>query len=319
MLKRHQPTLLAVLLPAVISASLILPKALGRPVGFVRATQEETIRVRTNLIPVAATVVDGQGRTVDDLRLEDFELRVDGERKQISQLVRSETPVRMAVLFDNSGSLNKNRRFARKAAVEFLQSVLRPKDLAALYAVSSDVELSQPLTNDIAQLVRAVGKIGWPSGGTALLDGINQAAAYLRPRQGRRVIVIISDGADTRSVTPFNDALRAVQAANCQVYAVRTGHSDLPILRDPTGEHRLRELTAQTGGTLFSPTGPADLEAAFRSIAADLAAQYVVSYYAPEDENEQARFHPIELRVPTKPEARIRFRKGYYTAGKMDN
>lgn len=183
MLKRHQPTLLAVLLPAVISASLILPEALGRPVGLVRATQEETIRVRTNLIPVAATVVDGQGRTVDDLRLEDFELRVDGERKQISQLVRSETPVRMAVLFDNSGSLNKNRRFARKAAVEFLQSVLRPKDLAALYAVSSDVELSQPLTNDIAQLVRAVGKIGWPSGGRPCSMGsIRRRRTFARGR-----------------------------------------------------------------------------------------------------------------------------------------
>ncbi|MDQ3686658.1 MAG: VWA domain-containing protein [Acidobacteriota bacterium] len=316
MIKRHWHSRLTTPLLVAVVASLILPEALARRVDFVRSNQEETIRVHTNLIPVAATVVDGQGRAVDDLKSEDFELRVDGERKEIRQIVRSETPVKMAVLFDNSGSLNKNRHFARKAAIGFLRSVLRPKDLAALYAVSSDLELSQPLTNNIDQIMRAVGKMGWPSGGTVLLDGVNHAAAYLRPQQGRRVIVIISDGADTRSVTPFNDTLRAVQAANCQVYAVRTGHSDNANARDLTGEHRLRELTTQTGGTMFSPTGPADLEAAFASIAADLAAQYIVSYYAPEDDEERGRFHPIELRVPMKPEARVRFRKGYYTPGK---
>lgn len=306
--------LLNIFLSGAVLLALGTFEALAQSVEPPSSTEEETIRVSANLIPVTASVVDARGGVVGDLKLEDFELLVDGEKRAISAITRSETPVRMVFLFDNSGSLNASRHFERKAAVKFFRAVLRPKDLAALYAVSTDSELVQPLTADINQLVRGIEKkLGWPSGGTALLDGINSAARYLRPQQGRRVIVIISDGTDTLSKTPFNDTLRAVQDANCQVYAVRTGHSDNANFRNLTGEHRLRELTAQTGGAMYTPGGPADLDVAFASIAADFASQYVLSYYAPENEDGREPFHPIELRVTAKPEARVRARKGYYS------
>ncbi|HVG38410.1 MAG TPA: VWA domain-containing protein [Pyrinomonadaceae bacterium] len=309
MLKKHQFALFSsLLLLGFVIFSLTVPAVSAQQ-------DEDTIRVNSNLIPVAATVVDARGGALADLKLEDFELLIDGEKRPISAITRSETPVRMAVLYDNSGSLNKNRHFERSAAATFFRSVLRAKDSATLYAVSTDTELIQPLTGDVELLVRAIKKMGWPSGGTALYDGVNHAAEYLRAHPGRRVIVIISDGADTRSTTPFNDTLRAVQSANCQVYVVRTGHSDHANNRDLTGERRLEALTAQTGGSVYAPSGPADLEAAFASIAADLAAQYILSYYAAEDEGGKTRFHPIELRVPAQPEARIRVRKGYYSPG----
>lgn len=96
---------------------------------------------------------------------------------------------------------------------------------------------------------------------------------------------------------------------------MRTGHSDNANSRDLTGERRLQALTTQTGGALYSPISPADLGAAFTSIAADLAAQYVLSYYTAEEEDGKARYHPIELHISAKPEAGVRVRTGYYSPG----
>lgn len=127
--------LISFLLSASVVLSPILPVVFAEHVNSSQSTQQEkeTIRVHSNLIPVAASVVDAQGGALADLKLEDFELRIDGEKKNISSMTRSETPVKLAVLFDNSGSLNANRHFERDAAARFFRSVLRPKDAAALY------------------------------------------------------------------------------------------------------------------------------------------------------------------------------------------
>ena len=128
------------------------------------------------------------------------------------------------------------------------------------------------------------------------------------------MIVIVSDGTDTVSNLDFETALRRAQATDCQIYAVRTGHSDNANLRDLAGEWRLQELTAQTGGTVYVPKGVADLDAAFAQIAADLAQQYVLSCYASDDQPD-GRFRTISLRVLTRPGARVRARRGYYARG----
>src|SRR5262249_55037663 len=134
-----------------------------------------------------------------NLRLEDFELDVDGQPKPISDISRSETPVRMAMLFDNSGSLNPSREFEKRAAIRFFRNVMRPLDQAAIYSVATDVELSQPMTNDVSQLERTIVSFAKPEGATSLYDAIFLALTYLKPFQGRRVIVILSDGRDTTS------------------------------------------------------------------------------------------------------------------------
>src|SRR5437899_3013751 len=85
----------------------------------------EVVRVTSNLVPVPTTVLDNRGIAVTNLKLEDFELRVDGQVNTISDISRSETPVRMAMLFDNSGSLSASREFEKRAAIRFFQNVRR--------------------------------------------------------------------------------------------------------------------------------------------------------------------------------------------------
>jgi Ca-activated chloride channel family protein len=281
---------------------------------------EDVVRITSNLVTVPASVVDAQGRAVVDLKLEDFELRVDGQPRPISDLNRSEVPVTLALLFDNSSSLTSAREFEKQAAVKFFRSVIRPIDRAAVYSVATEVNLVQPLTNSVPALVQTVEHFGKPEGATKLLDAIADAATYLRPYPGRKVIVIVSDGEDTLSDLDFDTTLRRVLSADCQVYAVQTKQIEYAMLTGTAGnaniralaaERRLQDLTAHTGGSIYTPVQTADLDAAFAQISADLAQQYILSYY-PTDDNSDGRFRIISLRVSTRPNMRVRARRGYY-------
>lgn len=273
--------------------------------------EDEVVRVGANLVPLPAFVIDAQGRVINDLELKDFELVVDGAARPLGELTRAESPANVVLLFDNSGSLNAARAFQKAAAARFFQTALRPVDRAAVYSISSVPELAHPLTNNFRALVRAVESFGRPLGATALFDTVAEAAGYLRETQGRRVIIVVSDGTDTSSDLDFDITLARLLAAHCQVYAVRVGHSDNPNLRDLAGERRLQEFAAQTGGAVYAPHTRADYEAAFEQIAADLRQQYVLSFYPPA-ELRDGRFHAFELRVTTRPHLRVRTRKGFY-------
>jgi Ca-activated chloride channel family protein len=271
----------------------------------------EVVRISSNLVPLPASVVDAQGRAIADLKSEDFELRVDGVVKPIGDLSRSETPVSIALLFDNSSSLNATREFERQAGVRFLKAVVRPVDRAAVYSISTEPWLAQPLTNDVRALVRTVENFGKAEGATALFDTVASAADYLKPQKTRKVILIVSDGTDTISDLDFDTTMARLLADDCQVYAVQTGNSDSANLRDLAGERRLQEFAAQTGGAVYVPRTNAELAEAFRQIASDLSQQYVLSYY-PTGEPRDGRFRTFTLQVKTRPNLRVRTRKGYY-------
>ena len=273
---------------------------------------DEVLRVSSNLVPVPTTVVDSRGAAITTLTLEDFELRVDGQIHAITEINRSETPVRMAMLFDNSGSLSASREFEKHAAERFFDNVMRPIDQAAIYSISTDVLLTQPMTADVRLLRRTIESFGKAEGSTSLYDGVFAALVYLRPFSGRRVIVIVSDGRDTTSRPDhdFDATLQRLFGDECQIYIVQTGLYDNANVRDLAAERRMEEFAAQTGGAVYIPKSVDDLDVAFAQIAADLAQQYVLSYYPPEDKRD-GRYHNLAVRVKEKPNLRIRARKGF--------
>ena len=273
----------------------------------------DVVRVSSNLVPVPVTAVDSRGIALTNLKLEDFELRIDGQPNLISDISRSETPVRMAMLFDNSESLSQSRDFEKRAAVRFFQNVMRPADQAAIYSVSTYVELAQPMTNDVTRLQQTIESFGKPEGATSLHDAIFDALVYLRPYAGRRVLVIVSDGQDTTSRLPehdFDNTLQRLLSDDCQVYVVQTGTYDNANVRDLTAERRMQQFSSQTGGAAYIPKSVSELDDAFAQISADLAQQYILSYY-PSADKRDGRFHIIAVKVKTQPNARVRARKGF--------
>ncbi|MBC7933284.1 MAG: VWA domain-containing protein [Rubrivivax sp.] len=279
--------------------------------GVQEVGDDEVVSITSSLVPLPASVVDARGRAVSDLRVEDFELRVDGEVKPIGELTHTETPVSIALLFDNSSSQNATREFERQAGVRFLKSVVRSVDRAAVYSISTAPELAHPFTSDVRALVRTIENFGKAEGATAFFDTVAVAADYLKPERARKVIVIISDGTDTVSDLDFDTTMARVIANDCQVYAIQTGNSDSPNLHDLAGARRMQEFAAQTGGAVYVPRNNAELSDAFKQIAADLAQQYVISYY-PAGQPRDGRFRSFTLNVKTRPNLRVRTRKGYY-------
>lgn len=273
----------------------------------------DVVRISSNLVPIPASVIDKSGNAVMNLKLEDFELHVDGQLRSLTELSRSETSVRLAMLFDNSGSLDAAREFEKQAAIRFFRKVMRTKDEAAIYSIETDSYLAQPLTTDVVRLEHTIAMFGKPEGGTSLFDAIVTASNYLRPYSGRRVLVIVSDGIETTSRnTDFDLVVQRVLADDCQVYVVQTGLYDGANLRALAAERRMEQLTSQTGGAVYLPKTTSQLDIAFDQIAADLAHQYVLSYY-PNADSRDGRLHLLDLRIKTRNDVRVRSRRGYYS------
>lgn len=288
----------------------------SRPKANDEVDDNDVVRITSNLVPIPVSVVDRTGKAIVNLKLEEFELRVDGTVRPLSDLTRSETSVRLVMLFDNSGSLDAAREFEKQAAIRFFRKVLRPKDEAAIYSIETDSYLAQPLTKDIVRLEQTIAMFGRPEGGTSLFDAIVGAADYLKPYPGRRVLVIVSDGIETTSKhSEFEFVLKHVLADDCQIYVVQTGLYEGANLRALAAERRMEQLTSQTGGAVYLPKTTDQLDIAFNQIAADLAQQYVLSYY-PSNEHRDGRLHLLELTVKTRNDVRVRARKGYYAPKK---
>ena len=325
--KKPSPTPTPNIIISGPSVSNLLPQAVTpaptpsrRPAAKEEA--DDIIKVNSVLVPIPVSVVDTNGRAVTNLKLSDFELKIDGKTVEIADIARSETPIRLAMLFDNSSSVLIARDFEREAAVRFFRRVIRPdRDKAALFSVADITRLEQPITSNVGALVQAIEMFPPPAGATALLDGVIKVADYLRSTNGRRVIVIVSDGEDTISDSTFEEAIKSLQINNCQVYVVNTkdfenykrtgtrvGNANIRTL---TAERRMAEITQQTGGAVYSPIDEDEMKAAFDRISAELAQQYILSYYPDDTAEKSGEFRTISLTVKRK-NLTVRTRKGYY-------
>ncbi len=284
---------------------------------------DEVIRVESVLVPIPVSVTDENGRAVKNLQLQDFELFIDGKSSSISAVSYSETPVRLALLFDNSTSVTLARDFEKTAAIRFFKKVLRPRiDQAALFSVATGTRLEQTLTGNVSLLTTAIEGFPEPKGATALLDGIIIAANYLKSAEGRRVIVIVSDGDDNLSDASLEQTIKSLQAANCQVYVVKTtdfenykrsgvrgGNANTTFL---SANHRMKEIASRTGGDVYSPLDEKELDVAFARISSELSDQYILNFYPEDATQKRGEFRKIELKIKNRERFSIRTRDGFY-------
>ena len=315
--------------PSVLNSTAPTPKPRVAPTATPAKKDDDVIKVDSVLVPIPVSITDDRGRSVASLKLADFELMIDGKPADIGELTRSETPISLAMLFDNSSSVLIARDFEKDAAVRFFRRVIRPdRDRAALFSVADYTRLEQPFTSDVSLLTQAIEQFPVPKGATALLDGIIEVAEYLRSANGRRVVVIVSDGEDTYSdeKTTLEGVVKVLQIYNCQVYVVKTkefenfkrtgvrgGNANI---RSLTAERRMIEIAAQTGGAVYSPIDEDEMKDAFDRISAELSQQYILSYYPDSDADRRGDFRTISVTVKNKPNVSLRTRKGYYVPKK---
>jgi Ca-activated chloride channel homolog len=283
-----------------------------------------SIRINSDLVTVVTTISRKSPNSPLDLNREDFEVLEDGIPQEIANFAReAEQPLQMVMLFDTSLSVSQKIDFERRAAAKFFERVMRPQDRAALFAFSTETTVLQEFTGKVPLLVNAMHQLR-AQGATSLYDAIFQAADYLKPAEGRRVIVVVSDGGDTTSQLTLLEALANMQRSDVMLFAVFTGNRNFSEnLRDLAGERALETLTSETGGTLYRPIATPgtqgaeidersikELDLAFYNLAAQLRTQYTLGFYSTNDKRDGS-FRKLAVRVK-RPGYTTRARSGYY-------
>ncbi len=289
---------------------------------------EETIRINSDLVNVVVTIAGRPSSASLDLKPEDFEILEDGAPQEISNFSRNaDQPLKLVMLFDTSLSVAQALNFERLAASRFFGRVIHPQDRAAVFSVSTDVVVLQGFTNKVPLLVDAIRQLR-ALGATSLYDGVYLAADYVKKAQGRRVIVIVSDGGDTTSNKSLLEALAQAQESDAVIFAVFTGNPwPSQNLRDLAAELALETLTGETGGEVLKPKLPLgkngsrygeetddlslkELDQAFDNLAQQLRTQYVLGFYST-NEKRDGSFRKLSVRIK-KPGYTARARTGYY-------
>jgi len=278
------------------------------------AQQTPVFRADVNLVRVIATVKNQAGELVGALQKGDFDVFDNGARQEISVFERrTELPLSIALLVDTSGSTNKELLYETDSAARFLRALLsegNPEDAVALYSFNYEVTMQHDFTHNYRSLEARLKTLHGDAG-TALYDAIFLAARDLEPRQGRKVLVIITDGGDTASSKDVHAALEAAQLADAVIYPVVV----MPITNDAGrnigGEHALQFMAEGTGGRPFLPSVGSALDKAFSDIVTELRTQYLLAFYPHDAPLTKDPFHRLEVRVG-RPELRVSARNGYY-------
>ncbi len=279
-----------------------------------RAQQETVIRVDVRLVRVLATVKNAAGELVGALNREEFEILDNGVPQEIAVFERhTEQPLSVTLMVDTSGSTAKELKYETEAVARFLKALFaegNPADAVALYSFNYQVTSHNYFTSNQRSIERSLKTLK-AEAGTALYDAIYLGAGELERREGRRVMIIVTDGGDTVSVKNFHQALEAAQMADAVIYPVLVMPVTNPAGRNIGGENALINLAAATGGRVSFPSIGPELDAAFAEIIKDLRTQYLLGYYPRNVPPTGDRFHRIEVRV-RRPDLRVSARSGYY-------
>ena len=273
-------------------------------------------KVDVKLVNVFVTVTDEHGAPVAGLTKDNFDLQEDGKEQKIAVFDReSALPLSIALDIDTSLSTRKDLPLELASARRFAQTILRPVDGLSLFGFSEVVDQVVAFTSDLKRIDRGIDRLRLGSA-TALYDALYLSAQALESRQGRKVLVVATDGGDTVSQTNYQEALRQAQEAEAIVYSIIIVPIEASAGRDLGGEHALIQLSNDTGGKYFYATSVPQLDSAFRQISDELRTQYLLAYY-PSNRLSDSDYRRIQVAIRGTPGAAsliARHRTGYYTS-----
>jgi Ca-activated chloride channel family protein len=236
----------------------------------------------------------------------------DGARQEVTLFARgdeSESPIdlHLGLLFDTSGSMEESIGFSRSAAIKFLNTVPDAKDIT-LVAFDTEVQVTRYGQNDFARLVERIRRRK-PDGMTALYDAVGVYLDGAQYEEGRRVLVLYTDGGDTNSSMSYADLQKLLQASDVTMYAIGF-LAGLTQTQQMDQRTKLRTLAEGTAGQAFFPGALKELDATYERVRAEIRAQYTIGYLSSNTKTDGS-WRKVEIKV--KPQGlKVRTRKGYY-------
>ena len=264
--------------------------------------------VRT--VPIYATVLDAGGRLVPDLEQANFSVLDNGKPAEVALFSSEPQPFTAVVMLDTSASMTANLKLLNRAAEQFLLRLL-PVDRAQVGAFNDKIQLSGTFTNDRDELIAALDDLYFGNP-TRLNDAIASSLDALQGIDGRRVILVFTDGEDTASRTRFGTVLDRARDEEVMVYSIGLESeyfNGVRVVRSrPTRD--LRKISEETGGGYFELKETAELSPTFSRVAQELRSQYLIGF-APAALD--GKVHKLEVRV-NRPGMTVRARKSYLAA-----
>ncbi|HVE71616.1 MAG TPA: VWA domain-containing protein [Thermoanaerobaculia bacterium] len=258
--------------------------------------------VEVNLVELPVSVSDRSGAPISDLQMKDFTVLENGNAQKLANFnFAADLPISVGVLIDHSTSMEKRIDDAKTAAIGFFRRTIRKNDRAFVAPFSSDPARNVSFVSEASTLELQVNAIPKPSGNTALYDAIVTGLYKFRNVQGRKALIILTDGEDTSSRLTWNDMLAYARASRVPLYFIGIGHL---IANGP-----MKTLAAETGGVAYFVRSTKDLDATYAELEKDLRTQYLLGYYTQTTKNDQA-YRTIEVKVD-RPDAKARTIRGF--------
>ena len=264
----------------------------------------ETVEV--NLVELPVAVTDANGSAVTGLTKNEFHVLENGKPQPITNFdAASNLPIAIGLLIDHSGSMKPRMEATKKAAQAFLTRIVQPRDRAFVAGFSFDAGRDAPFVSDKASLASEVEAIPAADGGTSLYDAIVTALYRFRSLQGRKALVIMTDGEDTTSRVKYEDMLAYAQSARVPLYFIGIGLG----ITDISGENKMRSLAGETGGNAYFIKNEKHLDEAYTQLENDLRTQYLIAYETHSTKNDRA-YRAVQVTVD-KPGVKVRTIRGF--------
>jgi Ca-activated chloride channel family protein len=277
-----------------------------------QAVQRQVIKVDVDLVNIYFTVCNKHGRSIPNLDRANFVVYEDNNPQVITNFSReTDSPLKLVLLIDTSGSVRYKLPFEQDVAVTFLSSTLRPGgDQASVVTFDSTIDLRQNYTGDQELLASAVRRTR-AGGATRLYD----ALSFLLERtpaegDGRHAIILLTDGADTVSRSSPSEVVEAAQRNNVPIYIVSVNSLGIPSDESDLRDSTLEMLGTETGGKAFFPKRLKDLSSHLAAISKELRSQYTIAYRSTNDRRDGS-YRKIRIDVKNT-QYFVHARAGYY-------
>lgn len=294
-------------LSSIVSAVVLLA---GTAVLATARQDQPLFKSSVRTVPIYATVVDSAGRLVPDLERADFSILDNAKPVEVSLFSNDSQPFSAVVMLDTSASMTANLKLLNRAAEQFLLRLL-PVDRAQVGAFNDKIQLSGTFTNNRDELIGALNDLYFGNP-TRLNDGIGAGLDALKGIDGRRVVLVFTDGEDTSSRTSFKDVLERARDEEVMVYSIGLESeffNGMRIVRTKPSRD-LRKISDETGGGYFELVKSADLAPTFSRVAQELRSQYLIGFAPVSLDN---KVHKLEVKV-NRPGMTVRARRSYLAA-----
>ena len=293
---------------AIVAGALLAAAPVEPAPGAASAGQQGGVfRSGAKMVPIYATVTDPQGALVPNLARDDFEVLDNNVRQDIVVFENQPQPFTAVVMLDSSGSMTNSLKLVNAGAEQFL-ILLMPQDKAQVGAFNDKIEFSGTFTSDRDELVAALRELDFGNS-TRLYDAVDQSLDRLTGIEGRRVIVVLTDGEDTASKTGQGDVLSRALADEVMIYGIGLESNYFNGMRQvrTNPDKVVRRLAEETGGGYYLLKETVDLNSTFTRIAQELRSQYVLGFSPTVLDG---KVHKLAVNVK-RPGMKARARKSY--------